>query len=104
MNKRIKYLVENILDDFYDEYPDLIGDFLKLGYKYFPKTKSELQEIIRDHYIKHNYNLNDIDVSLITDFSKLFKDDRKTGNKDFDVRYWDVSNGEDFQSYVLWML
>ena len=95
MNQNLKYLVENILDDFYaDEQSDIIGDFL--GYKYFPKDKDELQKIIKEHYKNNIFNLNDIDVSQITDFSYLFYDDKHTGHKDFDVSYWDVSNGVDF--------
>ncbi|MBO6273355.1 BspA family leucine-rich repeat surface protein [bacterium] len=77
----------------------MIGDFLRCGYKYFPKTKSELQEIIKEHYKNNNYNLNDINVSQITDFSSLFSFDSNTGNKNFNISYWDVSKGEDF-SYM----
>ena len=101
MNKNIKYLVESILDDFYDdEQSNIIGDFLRQGdHKYFPINKKELKDVIQEHYDNGIYNLNDIDVSLITDFSSLFTSDRKTGHKDFDISKWDVSNGEDF-SYM----
>ena len=101
MNKNIKYLVESILDDFYDdEQSDIIDDFL--GYKYFPKTKFELREIIKEHYKDHNYNLNDIDVSQIKDLSFLFNHDEHTGYKDFDISKWDVSSGVDFSYMFYW--
>ncbi|MBO6271696.1 BspA family leucine-rich repeat surface protein [bacterium] len=75
----------------------MIDDFL--GYKYFPKDKDELKKIIGEHYKNHNYNLNDIDVSEITDFSKLFyEDEHITGYKDFDISHWDVSNGVNFSA------
>ena len=62
-------------------------------YKYFPKTKDELKTIIENR-IKdegNKVNLNDIDVSKITDMSKLF------GGIDFngDISNWDVSNVND---------
>ena len=60
------------------------------NYKYFPKSKEELREIIEKR-IKDEGNkvdLNDIDVSNITDMSSLFKDTNFSGN----VSNWDVSN------------
>ena len=51
-------------------------------YKYFPKTKKELKEIIKQR-IKNEGNevdLNDIDVSKITDMSKLFEYSDFNGN------------------------
>ena len=58
--------------------------------KYFPKTKDELRSLIQQR-IKgegNEVNLNDIDVSAITDMSYLFL------NPDFngDISSWDVSN------------
>ena len=94
MNKSIKYLVENILDDFYDnEQTDIMHDYL---YQYFPKNKIELIKIIKEHYKNNIYDLNDIDVSEINDFSEIFFYDEHTGYKDFDVSNWNVSNGVDF--------
>ena len=60
------------------------------SYNYFPKTKEELKDIIKQR-IKQEGNevdLNDIDVSNITDMSNLFE------YKDFngDISKWDVSN------------
>ena len=60
------------------------------SYKYFPKTKKELQNIILQR-IKEEGNgvdLNNIDVSQITDMSYLFRDTGFNG----DISKWDVSN------------
>ena len=61
----------------------------KRNYKYFPKTKEELKEIIEQRIKQegNKVNLNDIDVSEITDMSDLFM------NLDFngDISKWDVS-------------
>jgi len=72
-------------------------DSAKNTYSYSPKTTDELKQIIQDHYDNNIYNLNDIDVSHITDFSKIFLDDENTGNPEFDVSKWDVSNGKIFE-------
>ena len=67
------------------------------NYKYFPQTKEELKEIIENR-IKDEGNrvdLNDIDVSNITDMSRLFRDTNFNGN----VSNWDVSNVTDM-SYM----
>ena len=60
------------------------------NYNYFPQTKEELRDIIL-HRIKdegNEVNLNDIDVSNITDMSVLFKGTNFNG----DISKWDVSN------------
>ena len=62
----------------------------KNKYKYFPQTKEELKEIIEKR-IKEEGNeadLNDIDVSNITDMSYLFL----STNFSCNVSNWDVSN------------
>ena len=62
----------------------------KANYKYFPETKEELKEIIEKR-IKDEGNevdLNDIDVSKITDMSSLFEYSDFNGN----ISNWDVSN------------
>ena len=52
---------------------------------YQPKTKAELQELVKDVSI----NLGDIDTSLITDMSGLFKESKR---RDFSgIESWDVS-------------
>ena len=60
------------------------------NYKYFPQTKEELKDIIKKR-IKEEGNevdLNDIDVSKITDMSNLFNRINFNG----DISKWDVSN------------
>ena len=62
----------------------------KNKYNYFPQTKKDLQDIIKQR-IKEEGNkvdLNDIDVSNITDMSNLFEDTYFNG----DISKWDVSN------------
>ena len=62
----------------------------RIDYKYFPKTKKELQTIINKRIEQegNKVDLNDIDVSNITDMSYLFE------NVYFncDISNWDVSN------------
>ena len=66
------------------------------NYKYFPETKKELKDIIKQR-IKQEGNkvdLNDIDVSKITDMSYLFEETAFNG----DISNWDVSNVTDMSS------
>lgn len=52
---------------------------------YTPKTKAELQELVGNEAV----HLGDIDTSLITDMSELFKDSKR---EDFSgIETWDVS-------------
>ena len=64
----------------------------KKYYKYFPETIDELQDIIEQRILKEGYecNLNDIDVSKITDMYRLFIYSDFNG----DISKWDVSNVE----------
>ena len=69
------------------------------SYKYFPKTKEELQYII-SRRIKAEGNevdLNDIDTSNITDMSSLFKDTDFNG----DISNWNVSKITDMNRMFL---
>ena len=62
-------------------------------YNYRPKTTDELRKLVRK-LIKErgeNADLNDIDVSEITDMSYLFYDTKFNG----DISNWKVSNVED---------
>ncbi len=64
----------------------------KNNYKYFPKTKGELISILEEksYRSKRKLDLNDIDVSEITDMSELF---RKCNNlSEVEVSNWDTSN------------
>ena len=74
-----------------------IDEALKIGKNLFewssyscqPKTKDELKKIIEDRISKEGpeCDLNDIDVSLVTDMSYLFYESKFTG----DISEWDVS-------------
>ena len=68
----------------------------KNKYNYFPKTKEELKDIILERIEAEGkeVDLNDIDVSNITDMSRLFKDTDFNG----DISKWDVSNVNDIYS------
>ena len=75
-----------------------IDEALKIGrdiskfsnYSCQPKDKSELEHLIEDRISKEGdeCDLNDIDVSQITDMYGLFYDMRFNG----DISRWDVSN------------
>ena len=56
-----------------------------------PRTKDELEKIIKDAFAHKQYNLNFIDTSYITDMSELFKGVKHN----FDVTDWDVSHVTD---------
>jgi len=59
-------------------------------YTYHPKNKEELRDILKERLQKDkNANLNDIDVSLITDMNYLFYD---LDPHNIDISEWDISN------------
>ena len=61
--------------------------------KYFPKDLKELRNIIYEEKIQHgDYNLNDIDVSNITDMSHLFRYGFPDHFIFLEMDEWDVSN------------
>ena len=80
---------------------DHINEALKIGknissfsaYSCQPTNKDELKEIINKRIKQEgtDCNLNDIDVSLITDMSFLFNESKFTGN----ISNWDTSNVKD---------
>ena len=75
-----------------------INEALKIGknlssfstYSCQPKTREELEKIIKERISKDgpNCDLNDIDTSLITDMSRMFFRSPFNG----DISKWDVSN------------
>ena len=73
------------------------------NYKYFPQTKNELKDIIlqRIETKGNEVDLNDIDVSNITDMSRLFL---STNFNDFngDISKWNVSNVTDMSDMFSW--
>ena len=71
----------------------LINKNSKIAYNYYPKTKEELKDIIKQRIESegNECNLNDIDTSNITDMSKLFEESEFNGN----ISNWDVSNVTD---------
>ena len=73
----------------------------KSSYKYFPKTKKELKDILRE-LIKERGNegdFNDIDTSKITDMSELFN---FMENFNGDISKWDVSNVTSMERMFYW--
>ena len=69
------------------------------SYSCQPKTKCELVEIIMNRISKYGdgCDLNDIDVSLITDMSYLFFKSKFNGN----ISKWNVSNATDMSCMFL---
>lgn len=67
--------------------------------KYFPKTKPELEKIIKQLFDENGYDvdLNIIDTSKITDMSYLF-DNTEFHKFCGDVSQWNVSNVENMDS------
>ena len=78
----------------------LINKNSKIGYIYHPKTRNELEDIINQR-IKSEGNkcdLNDIDISNITDMSNLFAFSKFNG----DISKWNVSNVKNMKSMFLY--
>ena len=62
------------------------------NYKYFPKSKEELIENIKELISKRKYNFNCIDTSEITDMKSLFANEKQLRDVNFNVSEWNVSN------------
>lgn len=69
----------------------LISKFSNINYNYYPSTKDELRRLIKQRIEEEGekVDLNDIDVSAITDMSELFA---YNSNFNGDISSWDVSN------------
>ena len=78
-----EYIVKKKLDKFVDS---------EHNYEYFPKTKEELIENIRELVSKRKYNFNCIDTSEITDMKSLFANEKQLRDVNFNVSEWNVSN------------
>lgn len=93
------------LKSFINEKLNINKDF-KSAYSEAPQSKEELRKIIENRIeeqgegsIKDPIDLNDIDVSAIDDFTKLFwYIGFNYKIKAIDISYWDVSNVKSFKS------
>ena len=85
-----KYIVERL---------HINKDIGNRHYNYHPKTSDELKQLV-DKLIKergYDADLNDIDISEITDMSSMFTYSKFNG----DISNWDVSKVEDMR-YMFW--
>lgn len=66
----------------------------KPNYKYHPKNRSELIDLLLQLQEErgNNANLNDIDVSKVIDMNALFYEGFKEQCENIDISEWDVSN------------
>ena len=79
------------LDNYITERLKLTGKTEKINYAYYPHNKDELIKILKERLKKDkNADLNDIDVSEITDMSRLFMDLR-WDICNIDISKWNVS-------------
>ncbi len=69
-------------------------DNKKIIYRYHPKTKEELSKLIKQYILENKTDLNDIDVSAITDMTSVFSnvDLPSDSIKEIDISNWNVSN------------
>ena len=82
MNNLSTYIIEKLR---------INKDSNKIEYHYHPKDKDELRSLIQELLLKERGNkadLNDIDVSNITDMANMFYNSKFDG----DISKWDVNN------------
>lgn len=72
---------------------------MKKTITYHPKTKDELKQIIEERIKEkgNQCNLNDIDVSNVTNMSMLFYESPFNG----DISQWDMSNVQDMSGMFI---
>jgi len=67
-------------------------------HSYFPQTRDELAECIKDHLNNGNSDLTDIDVSNVKSFNSIFRRMSRPGYREFneiDVTGWNTSSVTD---------
>lgn len=91
MNKHIQQIVNQFMDDVLDDIDPMedIQAQTILDFTARPRNRKQLEKIVSIRINHGETYLNDIDVSLITDFSYLFY----AVSCNLDVSEWDVSNG-----------
>ena len=89
------------LKEYIDEAFRINKDTKLNEYKYHPKTKDELKKLIKEllHERGNNADLNDIDVSKITDMVGLFMG---LIIRNIDISKWDVSNVENMNGMFIY--
>ena len=73
------------------------GFFRNAGGMACPSTRESLENEIRIRLDREQYNLNDIDTSMITDMSYLFTGFKNKKLSKIDISLWDVSNVENMR-------
>lgn len=85
----IQYITEKI---------KISSNDLDIKYNYFPQTREELIECVKEHLNNGNSDLTDIDVSNVKSFNSMFRRMSRPGYREFneiDVTGWNTSNATD---------
>lgn len=86
------------LSDYIFEKIKISSNDLDIKYNYFPQTREELIECIKEHLNNGNSDLTDIDVSNVKSFNSIFRRMSRPGYREFneiDVTGWNTSNVTD---------